>query len=111
MSVLGGRRVDQDAVPETSWDQTRMINSGGSMAKCRENPRPRTLERKSQLEDEDREAKASVFLGAPLAREVFALQFRGGVERVPDETAILRAGARRDLHGVQIDQRHAPLII
>src|SRR5512135_1426756 len=46
---VGAERVDPEAVPETSWGQTGMITLEGSPAQCQENPRPRTLERKSQF--------------------------------------------------------------
>ena len=49
---VGAEGVDQDAAPETSWGQTGMITPEGSLAKGQENPRPRTLERKSQTHDE-----------------------------------------------------------
>src|SRR5512147_1385499 len=46
---VGAERVDPQAVPETSGSQTGMITLEGSPAKYQENPRPRTLERKSRI--------------------------------------------------------------
>ena len=46
---VGAERIDPAAIPETSGGQTGMITLEGSPAKYQENPRPRTLERKSHF--------------------------------------------------------------
>src|SRR2546421_4294134 len=43
----GAEGFDPEVAPVTSWGQTGMIPSEGSLAKGRENPRPRSLQRKS----------------------------------------------------------------
>src|SRR5512135_3700335 len=85
VSILLGPRVDQDAAPEISWGQIGMITPECSLAKCQENPRPRTLERKSRMNRTERfpfrEEIEQTLLDAPDQHRF--LEQVGGDGRVP----------------------------